>query len=190
VSEPLTRGKRLSTVSAVQGFRIALVGLVVGGAVACTSNDRSPVSDRTAPADLTAGASKPCAAELFHLRQATRVSAAQAFSVVAGHLPGRLPHGFGLQEVDRVEPGHLGYVAWTDGACRRVAVLYSPGVTSVSGPAVHAFGPWMKLQGCGDPRPCVVYQGGVDGGLVTFSTWGLAPEVTADLLRTVSTGST
>jgi hypothetical protein len=152
--------------------------------VGCTGG--SPSST----AGLTARAPKPCAAESFHLRQVTRVNTGHASSVVGGHLPSRLPHGFGLQEVDRVEPGHLGYVAWTDDACRRVAVLFAPGVSSISGPAVHAFGPWMKLQGCGEPRPCVVYEGGVSGGLVTFSTWGLEPKIAADLLHTVSAGGT
>jgi hypothetical protein len=95
-----------------------------------------------------------------------------------------------LQEVDRLDGGGSGYAAWTDAGCRRVNVWYDPDIGSISGPAVHAFGPWMKLQGgCGEPRPCVVYQGAVSGGMLTFSTWQLAPRLAATILRTVKTGT-
>lgn len=201
--ELLRRLARLRTMTLMKcsgrGTLMAVgVVLLLSGCTGASSTGRADargsVSAQKIPSTSTAalmrGAPKSCPVpELFHLQQATRVRSAQASTVVAGHLPQRLPQGFGVQEVDRVEPGHLGYVAWTDTACRRVALIYSPGVTSVSGPAMHAFGPWMRLQGCGEPPPCVVYQGGVTGGLVTFSTWGLAPKVTADLLRTVKTGT-
>lgn len=161
---------------------VALALACLAGIASCTS------SSGLSGAGVTAKAPKVCMSQTFPLRQATRVSTSQASSVVAGHLPGRLPRGFGLQEVDRVEPGHFGYVAWTDARCRRVAITYSPGESSIAAPAVHAFGPWMKLQSCGDPRPCLVWQGGVHDGLLTLSTWQVEPRTATAVLRTVKTG--
>ena len=146
----------------------------------CTSGSKSSANS------VTGAAPNACPAESFHLRQATLVSKAQAASVVGGHLPAWIPGGFGVQQVDRVEPGHLGYVAWTDSACHRLTMTYAPGVSSISGPVVHAFGPWMKFARCGPPRPCVAYQGGVSGGLITFYTSGIDPGTATAILHTVS----
>lgn len=104
---------------------------------------------------------------------------------MGGHVPAKVPNGFGLQQVDRLEPGHGGYVAWTDEACHRINEWYAPGVTTSSLLAPFAFGPWMGPASCGDPRPCVVYVGHLRGGLITFSTWGLDPQLTSRLLHTV-----
>ena len=138
-------------------------------------------------AGVTASAPRPCGGggTSSPLHQVMRVRAAAAPDVVQGHLPGKLPPGFGLQEVDRVDPGHGGYVAWTDAQCRRVALSYTPGETAMSGPTVRAFGPWRELQRCGEPRPCLVWQSAVNGGLLTFFTWRLAPRTATAILRTV-----
>jgi hypothetical protein len=160
-------------------FTLLVFGVLGAG---CTS----PNSSANA---VTNAAPKPCAAQSFHLRQVTPVSEKQAAIVVGGHLPGWIPRGFGVQEVDRVEPGHLGYVAWTDTACHRLSVTYAPGVTSISSPVVHAFGPWMRFTRCGLPRPCTAYQGGVNGGLITFITSGVQPSTATTILHTVNTGT-
>ena len=85
-----------------------------------------------------------------------------------------------------MQPGHAGYVAWTDSDCRRVSVFFEPDVTTASG-GMHAFGPWMKLQNCGTPRPCLAYQGAVGGGLVTFATWRLDAGTADAVLRSMRT---
>jgi hypothetical protein len=110
----------------------------------------------------------------------------KAESVVRGHVPRQLPHGFGLAQVAAVQPHDAGYVAWTDSACRRISVFFEPGVTTASGGA-HAFGPWMRLQDCGAPRPCIVYQGAVGGGLVEFATWRLDPRTATAVLHSIRT---
>lgn len=162
-------------------MRLALCWLLslacVGLAAGCTGGSHPT------DAAVTVKAPKACPPQTFDLHNVTPVAAAEVASVVRGHLPTRLPTGFGLQEVDRVDDA--GYAAWTDAQCRRIALFFDPSQSSIGGPAVHAFGPWMKLQRCGEPRPCVVYQGGVTGGLLTFSTWQLEPRTAATVLRSV-----
>lgn len=126
------------------------------------------------------------AAPFNNLSHPTPAPLTQEASVMGGHVPARIPRGFGLLQVDRLEPGHGGYVAWTDAACHRIGESYAPGVTASSLSAPLAFGRWIGPASCGDPRPCVVYQGHVNGGLITFSTWGLDPHITASLLHTVN----
>ena len=101
-------------------------------------------------------------------------------------MPRRLPKGFGVQQVSAVQPGRDGYVAWTDSSCRRVSVFFERGETTADG-GVHAFGPWMKLGRCGAPKPCIVYQGAVKGGLVTFATWRLDADTASAVLHSVRT---
>lgn len=105
--------------------------------------------------------------------------------MIQGHLPTRLPAGFGLQEVDRIQPGNVGYAAWTDARCRRVNAFFEPGKSAAIRRGRPAFGPWHELQRCGKPRPCIVYEGHVTGGVLTFSTWQLAAGAAAAILRTV-----
>jgi hypothetical protein len=119
------------------------------------------------------------------LQQVTHLDLSAVSAAVRGHLPSELPSGFGLEEVDRVDPGDGGFVAWTDAQCRRVNLRYTPGDASVAGPGIRAFGPWTELQRCGEPSPCLVWQLRVNDGLLTFSTWRLAPRTAEAVLRTV-----
>jgi hypothetical protein len=137
--------------------------------------------------DLTAPAPQACPRQQFPLRQPTRVSRSAASSVIQGYVPTRLPDGFGLQEVDRIEPGGGGYAAWTDARCRRVAIFIDPGNSAVAAPARPAFGPWLEPQRCGTPRPCIVYERKVNGGMITFSTWQLDPATAVAILHTIDT---
>jgi hypothetical protein len=171
-----------------------LAAALVAGACSSGSHSsavgmKSPVSGAgaTSVTDVTAHAPRACSRQQFPLLQSTGVSRSTAGSVIQGHLPARLPAGFGLQEVDRVEPGDAGYAAWTDARCRRVAIFFDPGSSSVASPARRAFGPWFELQRCGTPRPCIVYQAKVNGGVITFSTWQLDPSTAVAILRTVAT---
>lgn len=165
-------------------------------ASACSSGSHSsavrdgsarPSAGAMSVAEVTAFAPHACPRRQFPLQQSTRVSPSTAGSVVQGHLPTRLPTGFGLQEVDRIEPGGAGYVAWTDSRCHRVAIYFDPVSSTAVSPARRAFGPWFELQRCGTPRPCIVYQAKVQGGVITFSTWQLDPDTAVAILRTVAT---
>lgn len=193
VGEPMADTQRRMGMRFVKMSVWLAVALVTS---ACSSRSHSSAMDDNSPAsgagamsvtDVTAHAPQACARQQFPLQQSTGVSRSTARAVIQGHLPARLPGGFGLQEVDRVEPGDAGYAAWTDARCRRVSIFFEPGNSSVVSPARPAFGPWFELQRCGTPRPCIVYQAKVKGGVITFSTWQLDPSTAAAILRTVAT---
>jgi hypothetical protein len=122
----------------------------------------------------------------FRLSAATSVNPSLVSTVLHGHVPARLPAGFGLQEVARLGPNDAGYAAWTDAQCRRINVYYEPGQHEVTTPSQPAFGPWYELQMCGRPRPCIAYEAAVDGGVITFSSWQLDPHSSAPILRAVA----
>jgi hypothetical protein len=135
--------------------------------------------------DVNNDAPRSCAHDISHFEAQTDLPSSQVRAALGGHLPAQIPVGFGLQQVDRLEPGDGGYAAWTDSRCRRINVWFDRGSDSVGNPARPAFGPWIQLQRCGDPRPCIVYQAGLTDGVVTFSTWQLPPRVATAVLRTV-----
>ncbi|HVV77369.1 MAG TPA: hypothetical protein VHC43_15170 [Mycobacteriales bacterium] len=141
-----------------------------------------------------AGAASPastvCPKNYFAISPETDEAPSELAAVTGGHTPRLLPVGFGLREVDRLADGPTrsgsGYAAWTDAQCRRVNVYFDPNGHALTRPAKAAFGPWVELQRCGTPRPCIVYQALTHGGgVLTVSTWQLSPATAAAIVRSV-----
>jgi hypothetical protein len=151
----------------------------------------APGESRSWTSDVKLPASEACAAQNFGgLLVMTRVSPAKLSTALDGHLPTRLPAGFGLLEVDRTTPGGGdGYAGWTDSQCRRINLFFEPGETKVRHATRGRIGPWVELPRCGTPRPCIVYQAATEGGRLEFSTWRLSPVIAAAVLRSVAVGN-
>lgn len=159
------------------------VVLVVSG---CTRDS----ADRPLPASLvspTPAAAADCL--LFPIR-AERIATSMMLDRLHGHVPYRLPDGFGLLGLYDGGEGTgapIGAAMWVDASCRRISVqVWEVQDEPIHGPKVGDFVLTHEMASCGSPPgPCLTYRAHLDPGLVQIETAGIPRAEANEIVRSV-----
>ena len=164
--------------------------VIVGGVMAAIiSSDHHPPASNTVATSLVSPASKAALRCFFLPVRTPNLDPTNLPSALAGHVPPRLPDGFGLEGLWGNETGN--YARWGDARCRTIGVETWTDPTPLpspwpSGPKAGAFtlvGPKPPTCVTPGPKPCFAFQSQMPPGLVEVDVVGLTRREAFALVR-------
>jgi hypothetical protein len=163
--------------------RLTSLAAVLIALMSCTGGTNAP----TVAASLVSPAPRSTRECLLSPVRAPSIGSTSLASSVGGHVPTRLPDGFGLEGLWGDNEGSL--AIWIDGRCRNVAIeTWTESHAVRSGPQVGAFTlvgrlpPTCRTPG---PKPCFAFQSAMPPGLVEVDTVGLSRRDATRVVRSI-----